>query len=133
MKFENKIFPNDEQLKGFDDNPDLGPIKMLNLVKLKDNAEYSDGRETNLSGLEAYMLYGEEVKKHLEKVGAKIVFSGPVSRLMIGDIDELWDLAAVAEYPNRAAMLKMITDPEYIESSAHREAGLKGQLNIEIL
>jgi uncharacterized protein (DUF1330 family) len=52
---------------------------------------------------------------------------------MIGDIDELWDLAAVAEYPNRAAMLKMITDPEYIESSAHREAGLKGQLNIEIL
>jgi uncharacterized protein (DUF1330 family) len=79
------------------------------------------------------MLYGEEVKKHLEKVGAKIVFSGPVSRLMIGDIDELWDLAAVAEYPNRAAMLKMITDPEYIESSAHREAGLKGQLNIEIL
>lgn len=133
MKFENKIFPNDEQLKGFDDNPDLGPIKMLNLVKLKDNAEYSDGRETNLSGLEAYMLYGEEVKKHLEKVGAKIVFSGPVSRLMIGDIDELWDLVAVAEYPNRAAMLKMITDPEYIESSAHREAGLKGQLNIEIL
>ena len=133
MKFENKIFPNDEQLKGFDDNPDLGPIKMLNLVKLKDNAEYSDGRETNLSGLEAYMLYGEEVKKHLEKVGAKIVFSGPVSRLMIGDIDELWDLAAVAEYPNRAAMLKMITDPDYIESSAHRESGLKGQLNIEIL
>ena len=133
MKFENKIFPNDEQLKGFDDNPDLGPIKMLNLVKLKDNAEYSDGRETNLSGLEAYMLYGEEVKKHLEKVGAKIVFSGPVSRLMIGDIDELWDLAAVAEYPNRAAMLKMITDPEYIESSAHREAGIIGQLNIEVL
>lgn len=133
MKFENKIFPNDEQLKGFDDNPDLGPIKMLNLVKLKDKAEYSDGRETKLSGLEAYMLYGEEVKKHLEKVGAKIVFSGPVSRLMIGDIEELWDLAAVAEYPNRAAMLKMITDPEYIESSAHREAGLKGQLNIEIL
>ena len=68
MKFENKIFPNDEQLKDFDDNPDLGPIKMLNLVKLKDKAEYSDGRETNLSGLEAYMLYGEEVKKHLEKV-----------------------------------------------------------------
>ena len=133
MKFENKIFPNDEQLKGFDDNPDLGPIKMLNLVKLKDKAEYSDGRETKLSGLEAYMLYGEEVKKHLEKVGAKIVFSGPVSRLMIGEIDELWDLVAVAEYPNRAAMLKMMTDPEYIKTSAHREACIKGQLNIEVL
>ena len=30
-------------------------------------------------------------------------------------------------------MLKMITDPDYIKSSEHREAGLKGQLNIEIL
>ena len=105
---------------------------MLNLVKLKKHAEYSDGRETNLSGLEAYMLYGKETEEHL-KVGAKVIFSGPVSRLMIGEIDELWDLVAIAEYPNRAAMLKMITDPDYIKSSEHREAGLEGQLNIEIL
>tara|TARA_Y100001935_G_C16904838_1_gene313492 strand:- start:88 stop:489 length:402 start_codon:yes stop_codon:yes gene_type:complete len=133
MNFENKIFPNHEQLKGLNDDLDLGPIKMLNLVKLKKKAEYADGRETNLTGLEAYMLYGEEVQQHLKKVGAKIVFNGPVSRLMIGEIDELWDLVAVAEYPNRAAMLKMITDPDYLKTAEHREAGLKGQLNIEIL
>ena len=133
MKFENKVLPNESQLKGFDDNPEIGPIKMLNLVKLKKHAEYSDGRETNLSGLEAYMLYGKETEEHLKKVGAKVIFSGPVSRLMIGEIDELWDLVAIAEYPNRAAMLKMITDPDYIKSSEHREAGLEGQLNIEIL
>tara|TARA_Y100000589_G_scaffold18221_1_gene15122 strand:- start:5208 stop:5609 length:402 start_codon:yes stop_codon:yes gene_type:complete len=133
MNFENKVFPNDEQLQGFNDDPNLGPIKMLNLLKLKKKAEYADGRETNLSGLEAYMLYGEEVQHHLEKVGARLVFSGPVSRLMIGEIEELWDLAAVAEYPNRAAMLKMITDPDYLKTAEHREAALKGQLNIEIL
>ena len=34
MKFANKVFPNEEQLKGFDDNPEIGPIKMLNLIKL---------------------------------------------------------------------------------------------------
>ena len=44
MKFENKVLPNEQQLKGFDDNPEIGPIKMLNLVKLKKHAEYSDGR-----------------------------------------------------------------------------------------
>ena len=88
MKVENKILPNEEQLKGFTDEPEKGPIKMLNLIKLKNYAEYADGRETNLSGLEAYMLYGEETKKHLEKVGAKIIFSGPVSRLMIGEADD---------------------------------------------
>ena len=133
MKFENKVFPNDEQLNGFADNLEKGPIKLLNLIKLKKYAEYNDGRETNLTGLEAYTLYGKETQEHLKKVGAKVIFSGPVSRLMIGKIDELWDLVAIAEYPNRAAMLKMITDPEYLKSSEHREAALEGQLNIEIL
>ena len=42
MKFENKVFPNDEQLNGFADNPEKGPIKLLNLVKLKKYAEYND-------------------------------------------------------------------------------------------
>ena len=133
MKFENKVLPDEDQLKGFDENPEIGPIKMLNLIKLKKHATYSDGRETNLTGLEAYMLYGKETQEHLKKVGANIIFSGPVSRLMIGKIDELWDLVAIAEYPNRAAMLKMITEPEYLKSSEHREAALEGQLNIEIL
>ena len=131
MKVENKILPNEEQLKGFTDEPEKGPIKMLNLIKLKNYAEYADGRETNLSGLEAYMLYGEETKKHLEIVGAKIIFSGPVARLMIGEADDMWDLVAIAEYPNRKAMLEMIMDPNYQESAKHREAGLEGQLNIE--
>ena len=53
MKIENKILPNEEQLKGFTDEPEKGPIKMLNLVKLKDKAEYQDGRESDISGLEA--------------------------------------------------------------------------------
>ena len=133
MKFENKVLPNEEQLKGFTDQPEIGPIKMLNLVKLKKFAEYSDNRETKLTGLEAYILYGEETQEHLKKVGAKLIFSGPVSRLMIGEVDELWDLVAIAEYPNRGAMMKMITDPEYIKSSEHREAAIEGQLNIEVL
>ena len=133
MKFENKVLPNEQQLKGFDDNPEIGPIKMLNLVKLKKHAEYSDGRETNLTGLEAYLLYGKETEEHLKKVGAKVIFSGPVSRLMIGEIDELWDLVAIAEYPNKKAMLKMISDKDYRESEKHRAAGLEGQLNIETM
>tara|TARA_A100001388_G_scaffold276336_1_gene263803 strand:- start:2315 stop:2716 length:402 start_codon:yes stop_codon:yes gene_type:complete len=133
MKFENKVLPNEQQLKGFIDQPEIGPIKMLNLVKLKKFAEYSDNRETKLTGLEAYILYGEETQEHLKKVGAKLIFSGPVSRLMIGEVDELWDLVAIAEYPNRGAMMKMMTDPEYIKSSEHREAAIEGQLNIEVL
>ena len=45
----------------------------------------------------------------------------------------MWDLVAIAEYPNRKAMLEMIMDPNYQESAKHREAALEGQLNIEVL
>ena len=133
MKIENKILPNEEQLKGFTDEPEKGPIKMLNLVKLKDKAQYQDGRESDISGLEAYMIYGKEVVEHLEKVGAKLIFSGVVDRLMIGEADDMWDLVAIAEYPNRKAMLEMIMDPDYFETAKHREAAIEGQLNIEVL
>ena len=133
MKIENKILPNEEQLKGFTDEPEKGPIKMLNLVKLKDKAEDQDGRESDISGLEAYAIYGKEVVEHLNKVGAKLIFSGVVDRLMIGEADDMWDLVAIAEYPNRKAMLEMIMDPAYTETAKHREAAIEGQLNIEVL
>ena len=50
---------------------------------------------------------------------------------MLGEVEELWDVVAIATYPSKKAMLKMITDPDYIESAKHRTAGLAGQLNIE--
>ena len=113
MKFKNKLDPTEEQILGFND-PGPEPIFMLNLLKYKDKAIYTDGRHTSMSGKEAYAIYGKEVIKHLEKVGGKLVFAGDVSRLMIGEIDELWDSAAIAMYPSKKAMLKMFTVPDYM-------------------
>ena len=50
---------------------------------------------------------------------------------MLGEVEELWDMVAIAMYPSRKAMLQMVTNPDYIESEKHRSAGLAGQLNIE--
>jgi uncharacterized protein (DUF1330 family) len=107
------------------------PISMVNLLKFKEKAEYEDGRDTNLSGKEAYMIYGIEVQEHLKKVGGEMVFGGEISRLMLGEVEDLWDNVAVARYPSRTAMLEMMMDPDYQESEKHRSAGLLGQLNIE--
>ena len=104
---------------------------MVNLLKFKEKAEYPDKRETDLTGREAYAIYGQEVVRHLEKVGGKPIFGSEVTRLMLGEVEDLWDQVAIAMYPNRKAMLKMISDPDYIESAQHRVAGLAGQLNIE--
>ena len=131
MKVENKVMPNEKQMEEFFEEGHDEPIFMVNLLKFKEKAEYPDKRETNLTGREAYAIYGVEVVKHLEKVGGKPIFGSDVTRLMLGEVEELWDQVAIAMYPNRKAMLKMISDPDYIESAQHRVAGLAGQLNIE--
>ena len=131
MKVENKVMPNKKQMEEFLEEGNDEPIFMVNLLKFKEKAEYPDKRETDLSGREAYAIYGAEVVKHLEKVGGKPIFGSDVIRLMLGEVEELWDQVAIAMYPNRKAMLKMISDPDYIESAQHRVAGLAGQLNIE--
>ena len=131
MKVKNAVTPNEEQLAGFLEGDTETPIKMVNLLKFKDKAEYEDGRETNLSGKEAYKIYADEVLGHLERVGGKSIFFGEVQRLMLGEVEELWDWVAIAEYPSRKAMLEMIMNSEYQKSEEHRSAGLAGQLNIE--
>jgi uncharacterized protein (DUF1330 family) len=131
VKVENKVNPNADQMAGFMDSSVEGPIAMVNLLKFKEKAEYSDERETNLSGVEAYGIYARGVAKTLAMVGGKMLFFGNVSRLMLGEVEELWDQVAIAQYPSRAAMLEMMQLPEYQAIHMHRDAGLAGQLNIE--
>ena len=131
MEFNNSVYPTKEQMEGFLVGDDDLPISMVNLLKFKDKAEYEDGRETNLTGVEAYRIYSNEVVEHLKSIRAELVYSGDVTRLMLGEIEELWDMVVIARYPSKKAMLDMIMKPEYIESSIHRTAGLAGQLNIE--
>ena len=131
MQYHNALEPNEEQLTGFLSPEDDQPIYMLNLLKYKDRAEYADGRETDLGGREAYQIYGVGVIERLAAVNGGIIFAGIVSRLMLGEVEELWDDVAIVMYPSRAAMLEMISSSEYQAIALHREAGLAGQLNIE--
>ena len=133
MKVENKITPSEEQINGFLEDPNIGPISMVNLLKYKDKADYADGRDVNLSGKEAYMLYATEVINLITKYGGEFIFAGKVNRLMLGEVDEMWDEIAIAKYPSRKAMFEMTMDPEYQKIHIHRDAGLKGQLNIETI
>ncbi len=104
---------------------------MVNLLKFKERAEYVDGRESSLSGEEAYGFYTEGVIKLLARVSGAGMFSAKVERLMLGEVEGLWDKVAIAMYPSRAAMMEMMTLPEMLEIGVHRAAGLEGQLNIE--
>lgn len=131
MIVTNKVDSSPEQMAAFFDAPEDGPFIMVNLLKFKDKAEYADGSDANLSGREAYMRYGVAVQKCITDVGARSVSSARVTGLMMGEVEDLWDIVALVEYPSLAAMKKMVTSPEYQAIAVHRKAGLAGQLNIK--
>jgi uncharacterized protein (DUF1330 family) len=108
-----------------------GPIFMVNLLKFKDRAQYQDNRQSELTGREAYQIYGQAVSKLIGEYGGELVFHADVTFLALGQVEELWDEIAIAKYPNRAALLAMSTSQEWRDAAVHRTAGLAGQLNIE--
>ena len=44
---------------------------MINLLKFKEHAEYEDGRDTQLTGYEAYQIYGKGVAQLLLNTAEK--------------------------------------------------------------
>lgn len=130
MKVVNQLHPSPEQAKAFFQSEDDGPMCMVNLLKFREKAAYADGSEPELSGREAYMRYGAGVQACLASVGGSARFTGSVTDLLLGEVEDLWDMVAIAEYPSRAAMLQMVQSPEYQAITKHRDAGLAGQLNI---
>jgi uncharacterized protein (DUF1330 family) len=131
MKVENRVYPEADQIAGLREPGPDGPIVMVNLLKFRDRAVYADGRTEDISGREAYYRYADEVEKLLQGVGGRVLYAGAASWLMLGRVESLWDEVALAEYPNRAALLRLATSPECQAIAHHREAGLEGQLNIE--
>lgn len=131
MEVINKVYPNKEQIQGFLEPGAEGPICMVNLLKFKPSAEYEDGRESTLTGREAYELYEAGVTKILQEVGGYIGFWGEVERLALGEVEELWDRVGLAVWPSRQVMFEVMQSDGMQAISVHRTAGLAGQLNIE--
>ena len=131
MEVLNELFPTSEQLERLKASPNSGEIHLLNLLKFREKAVYADKRETNLTGKQAYELYGQPMLKVLEKYGAEVVFYSDVTGLIPGQVDELWEAFVIVKYPSRQALLDMTSSEEFHTLSIHREAGLAGQLNIE--
>jgi uncharacterized protein (DUF1330 family) len=131
MQVENRVYPEGAQIASLQEPGPDGPIVMVNLLKFRARAQYPDGSEPELSGREAYLRYAVAVEALVRGVGGRVLYAGEVTFLMLGQVEQLWDEIALAEYPNRAALLRMAMSPECQAIAHHRDAGLEGQLNIE--
>ncbi len=132
MNVHNAVAPTPEGMQAFLAQDIEGPVSMLNLLKFKEKAEYADGRETDLTGAEAYGLYGRDMSRWVTSQGGRLLFSGPAQHLVLGQADELWDQVAIMEYPSKEAFVKIVSAPEVAEWAVHRTAGLEGQLLIAV-
>ena len=132
MNVENALYPTQSRVEELMADTSDSPIVMLNLLKFRPKAVYSDGRPSDLTGRQAYDLYGAPMQKIVENGGGRVLFGGAIASLVIGEVDDLWDTCLLVEYPSPAAFAAIVTSPEVAEIGIHRAAGLEGQLLIRM-
>lgn len=130
MKVENALYPLTDQIETLRKDPSIKPIVMLNLLKFRLKAQYADGRKSDLTGPQAYGIYADAMRRIVEREGGKFLFGGDIKYLPVGEVENLWDIVGLVEYPSLAAFVKIATSPEVAEIGVHRAAGLEGQLLI---
>ena len=113
---------NAEQVERMVAAPTQGPFYMLNLIRYREQAEYRDGRETELTGREANALYSPA--EFLAAIGAGPVFSTTVDNQIDGD-DYIWDDVAIVEYPCPVAFFAMLAHPDFQARAIHKDAGVE--------
>jgi uncharacterized protein (DUF1330 family) len=132
MNVENALYPTSDRIADLVVDSSGQPIVMLNLLRFRERAHYADGRASELSGRDAYMLYGEKMSELVEREGGRMVFAGQVMSLVIGTVDDMWDAVALVEYPSSSAFARIVTSPAVAAIAVHRAAGLAGQLLIRV-
>lgn len=121
------IDPSRENWQAFKDLPRDRPIHMLNLIKLRELAEYPESHPNHgmgLTGREAYAIYKEGFQRIVAGDGAAMVWAPPFECVVTGPEDE-WDEVFVMGYPDSATFMQMVRNEEYIrEVVPHRSAAV---------
>jgi uncharacterized protein (DUF1330 family) len=126
---KNYIVPTPESGAAFASRRIDGQVVMLNLLKFRDTADYSENPaiapNEPITGSEAYQTYMMKVRPLLEKHGGSLVFLGHGGRYLIGPDDEHWDMMLLVRYPTVVSFVSFTTSPEYLEIAGHRTAAVE--------
>lgn len=106
-----------------------GPVTMLNLLRFRKQANYSENPELTpdepISGAAAYQIYMEHVGPLFAAAGGEVILSGSAGALLIGPQDARWDHVLIARYPELGAFVAMTQDRQYHDKAGHRTAALE--------
>ena len=103
-----------------------GPVTMLNLLRLRDVADYGDHPELApsepISGREAYQLYIEHTLPFLRATGGDLTYLGEGGHFLVGPEDEAWDLAMLVRQDSLQSFVAFASNEEYLAGIGHRTA-----------
>ncbi|MDX2370637.1 MAG: DUF1330 domain-containing protein [Colwellia sp.] len=124
----NYLNPTDESAKQLFSKSIRGEVIMLNLLRFKEIADYSQfsdiAPKTPITGKEAYQIYINQTFPFLEKSGGEIMLLGKSEHFFIGPMEEKWDLVMIIKQKSLDSFLSFATDPQYQEVIGHREAAI---------
>jgi uncharacterized protein (DUF1330 family) len=129
---ENHVYPTRSRVEELLASDSGDPVVMLNLLKFRAKAQYADDRPSDLTGREAYQLYGAAMQRIVEDNGGRVLLGGDIDSVVIGEVADVWDTCVLVEYPSAAAFATIVTSPEVTEVGVHRAAGLEGQLLLRV-
>jgi uncharacterized protein (DUF1330 family) len=106
-----------------------GKIVMLNLLKFRQIADYSDFEDLKptheISGKEAYELYMKLTLPELKKAGSKLIYYGKCQDFLIGPTEEKWDAMLIVEHESAEKFIAFAQNEEYLKTIGHRNAALE--------
>ncbi|MEM6437156.1 MAG: DUF1330 domain-containing protein [Cyanobacteria bacterium P01_D01_bin.115] len=106
-----------------------GPIMMLNLLRFREVADYSQSPELTpsapISGAAAFDQYIDHTLPFLEKSGGELMFLGTGGTYLIGPPEEYWDLVMLVRQNSLADFMAFASNPAYLAGLGHRTAALE--------
>ena len=133
---KSNILPTREQAERLLNEKSNKKAYMINLLELKEMAQYKD-KSISITGREAYAeKYGSQAFKSVILLGGDFAFNGRIIGNSLieynvpSDTKGKWQALAIAEYTKACKMLELEKIPGYSKGLVHREAGLKRNYNL---
>lgn len=106
-----------------------GKIVMLNLLKFKPKADYSDFEslkpKEKISGEKAYKIYMDNTVEELNKKNSRVLFYGTSKSFLIGPESEKWDAVLLVEHQSFETFIAFSKSKAYLNNVGHRTAALE--------
>lgn len=120
--------PTDAAVMKFLSRGIVGPVTMLNLLRFRELADYSDYPQlapaVAISGRAAFELYIDHTIPFLRETGGDLVYLGSGGDYLIGPVEEGWDMAMLVRQRSVEDFLAFASHEAYLAGIGHRTAAL---------